>query len=138
MKTVEIRRDLVMHPKSGQDANKSKKQEQQQQQQQRQLRQQQQQPQQQQQQLHKKSVWDKEGPTLDALRDVSLKFMLESTHHGLKFITESARHHVERVLWVVVVFISWILAAYLIYKVRRKITIQIVTLYKIVTRLMST
>ena len=42
---------------------------------------------------------------------------MDTTLHGLKYITERRRHVLERFFWIVTVVIAWIFAGYMIYKV---------------------
>ena len=45
------------------------------------------------------------------------KFMSETSLHGLKYITETMRHSMERIFWLVTVSAAWIFAGYMIYQV---------------------
>ncbi len=47
----------------------------------------------------------------------SVRNIQETSLHGLKYITESLRHSVERIFWLVTIVVAWAFAGYLIYKV---------------------
>ena len=48
---------------------------------------------------------------------ISVHNIQETSLHGLKYITESLRHSVERIFWLVTIVVAWAFAGYLIYKV---------------------
>ncbi len=48
---------------------------------------------------------------------ISVRNIQETSLHGLKYITESLRHSVERIFWLVTIVVAWAFAGYLIYKV---------------------
>ena len=52
--------------------------------------------------------------------EVGDKYMQETTLHGLKYITETRRHSLERLFWFVIIVIAWTCGAYMIYMVMNK------------------
>ncbi len=63
---------------------------------------------------------DKEVDYGDKLHNVTVKYLKETSIHGLKYFGEENRHVLEKIFWLVTIVFAWTMAGYLIYKVMYK------------------
>ena len=54
----------------------------------------------------------------EPLLDLTKSYFIETSLHGLKYLTEAKRKSVERFFWMIAIVISWVFAGYMIYKVK--------------------